>query len=319
MLRVLTQPTSLALWCLCAAFGPSLHRSAPAPLPSVPATPLGEAPNAWTFVDASPSESSAAEAPDPAPIAGVERRSVGPVQIQARDDLAALPVTGTGTAADPFVLANVDVVDSSGSVAFGVYWSDPDADYHLRLENVRIRGFARQQVYVHTRGHLELVGCELSAPGVLGASGVRVAGGTVSISATEFSALGGDGIQIDEIAPARVAVADSRFVEDRGPWSRSSRVLRGLQTSPRTTVALTACEITAASLTTCLEPGLGGIWEFAHCTIAVPLLANVIAPTVQVSVYDAPTEESVLTAAAEPSRGWNPFDLAAAAPRPDRI
>ena len=318
MLRVLTQPTSLALWCLCAAFGPSLHRTAPTPLPSVTTTPLGEAPNAWTFVDASPSEPSAAEAPDPAPIAGVERRTLGPVQIQSRSDLDALPVTGAGTADDPFVLANVDIADSTGAVAFGVYWSDPDADYHLRLENVRIRGFARHQLYVHTQGHLAVVGSEISAPGVLGASGVRVAGGTVSIETTEFSALGGDGIQIDEISPVRVAVSDSRFVEDRGPWSRSSRALRGLQTTPHSTIALTSCEITAASLTSCLEPGLGGTWEFAGCTIDVPLLARVIAPTVHVNVYDAPRPDPIL-AAASPDRGWNPFDLAAAAPRPDRF
>jgi len=193
----------------------------------------------------------------------------GPIRIQSREDAAALARRGTGSSLDPFVLADLALEGHGSAEPFGIFWSDPFATYHIRLENVRIEGWASAQIYVRTGTTLGVHHAEFRGADASGAVGIRIAGGSVLVEESTFTGLAGDGIQIVGDAPVRASVSDSRFDEEGGIWGAGSRGLHNLNRGGDVAIEVLRCDFDAPSMTAAVRP-----WRPAECRLEASRFAT---------------------------------------------
>ncbi|MEZ5063539.1 MAG: hypothetical protein R3B81_02340 [bacterium] len=195
-------------------------------------------------------------------------RPSGPIRIQSRAEAAALSSQGTGTAGDPYVISDLAILGDASPCAFGFFWSDTRADYHLALRDVRIEGWATSQVYVRTATSLTIEGADLGDEAAGAASGVRITGGDVTLSRVLFHALSGDGIQITGDRPVTLTARDCRFEERDTPWGAGASAFAQLNVSGNVNVMLARCDLDARTLAAGVRSSGSAHWTIEETRFA---------------------------------------------------
>jgi hypothetical protein len=172
----------------------------------------------------------------------------GPVNITCRAEAAAIASSGFGTDADPYVVECIAVDGAGAPSGCSFRWSDPGADYHIRLENVALSGAAGSQLHVDSGGSLTLARSLVTGSGAAGA-GIVVARGTLRVRETIFDALANDGIRtVGTEGPVTVLVADCAFTDASGPWGAGAHGVQSTSGSDAVSITVEYCQFSAPSL-----------------------------------------------------------------------
>ncbi|MCA9753295.1 MAG: hypothetical protein KC591_13970 [Gemmatimonadetes bacterium] len=174
--------------------------------------------------------------------------SSDPITIESRVEAEQLAHDGDGTTESPYVIRNLSIDGATTTANFAFRWNDPEADYSIRLENIRLRGSAVSQIYVATATSLVVSHAEITGAGETG-TGARIARGQVSFERTEFSGLEDDGIQtVGSDGPIELTVADCRFSDAHGPWGSGTKGIQGQSTADLVRIRVVSSEFDSPSL-----------------------------------------------------------------------
>ncbi|MBZ0270252.1 hypothetical protein K8I85_19030 [bacterium] len=192
----------------------------------------------------------------------------GPIVIRSREAAEAIASVGTGTEADPYVIAAWRIEPPPGAGAdHGFHWDDPHGDYCIRLENVEIVGFGVSQVRVNTGGHLTMANVTLAGGGAEGAAGMWVGQGDVLAREVEFSGFEGDGLRTMSANACRVELVDCRWNQHLGKWKSGANGVQTRNTSGDGEIVLQNCEFVAPTLQRAILDWDDGVLTVRNCLI----------------------------------------------------